>query len=311
MRVLIVGAGAVGGYFGGRLLEQGRDVTFLVRPQRQQQLAASGLVIKSKLGDATLPAPTVLAQDITSAFDLVILGPKAYDLDSAIAAVGPAIGPNTAIIPLLNGMAHLDRLDQEFGSDKVLGGLCAIGVTLNADGHVQHLNKLHTITFGERFAETSPRLEAIKALFQDTITAWKASPKITQEMWEKWVFLAPLASVTCLFRGSIGDILNAGGENFATALLDEAQAVAAAYGHPARPHVLEEHKKQLTLVGAPTTASMLRDIEKGLPIEAEHVIADLIERGRAKNVALPHMGTALVHLRTYLARRQREAAKTA
>ena len=314
MRILIVGAGAVGGYFGGRLLEQGRDVTFLVRPKRHQQLAASGLVIKSKLGDVTLPAPTILAEDISSPYDLVILGPKAYDLDSAIAAVKPAIGPHTAIIPLLNGMAHLDRLDQEFGADKVMGGLCAIGVTLNTDGHVQHLNKMHGITFGERFAETSPqldapRLEAIAAQFQDTITAWKASPKIAQDMWEKWVFLAPLASATCLFRGSIGDILNAGGEAFATALLDEAQAVATAHGHPARPHVLEEHKRQLTLVGAPTTASMLRDMEKGLPIEAEHVIADMIERGRAKGIALPHMGTALVHLRTYLARRVREAGK--
>ena len=308
MRILVVGAGAVGGYFGGRLLEKGRDVTFLVRPQRKIALAESGLVIKSKLGDVTLPAPTVLAENITAPYDLIILSPKAYDLDGAIAAVAPAVGDNSVILPLLNGMAHLDALDARFGADKVLGGLCAIGTTLTPQGHVQHLNKLHTIAFGERGAETSDRVQAIAAQFQDTITAWKASPAITQEMWEKWVFLSSLASLTCLFRGSVGDVLAANGEAFAVGLLDEAQAVAAAHGHAARAEVLAEHRKQLTLVGAPTTASMLRDIEKGSPIEAEHVIADLIERGHAKGVALPHMDVALLHLRTYAARHLRETS---
>ena len=309
MKILIVGAGAVGGYFGGRLLEKGRDVTFLVRAKRQQQLAQSGLVVKSKLGDIGLPAPTVLAEDITVPYDLIILSPKAYDLDGAIESAARAVGPNSVILPLLNGMGHLDVLDQSFGAERVLGGLCAIGTTLNADGHVQHLNKLHVLTFGERFAATSPRVEAISAQFQDTVTAWRASPIIIQEMWEKWVFLASLAGVTCLFRGSIGDILAAGGEGFVTGVLDEAQAVAEAHGHAARPEILAEHRKQLTLAGAPTTASMLRDIEKGGMIEAEHVIADLILRGQAKNVACPHLGVALLHLRTYLARRQREELK--
>ena len=308
MRILIVGAGAVGGYFGGRLLEKGRDVTFLVRPKRQAQLAETGLVIKSRLGDVALPAPTVLADDVSAPYDLVVLSPKSYDLDGAIQSAAKAVGPNSTVLPLLNGMGHLDILDRHFGADRVLGGLCAIGATLNAEGHVQHLNKLHAITFGERDKETSPRVEAIAAQFQDTIAAWRASPVIIQEMWEKWVFLSSLAALTCLFRASVGDILAAGGEAFAVETLGEAQAIAQAHGHAARPDILAEHRRQLTLAGAPTTASMLRDIEKGADIEAEHIIADMIRRGQDKGVPAPHLSTALIHLRAYVARRMREAS---
>ena len=309
MRILIVGAGAVGGYFGGRLLEKGRDVTFLVREKRQAQLASTGLVVKSRLGDIALPAPTILAEDIDGPYDLVVLSPKAYDLDGAIESANKAIGPSTSILPLLNGMRHLDVLDQRFGAGQVLGGLCAIGATLDAQGIVQHLNKLHALTFGERNAETSDRVKAISEQFQDTICAWRASPIIIQEMWEKWVFLSSLASTTCLFRASVGDVLTAGGQSFAEEILAEAQAIALANGHGARPDVLAEHHKQLTLVGAPTTASMLRDIEKGSSTEAEHIIADMIARGTAKNIATPRLNTALIHLRAYEARRTRELQK--
>jgi 2-dehydropantoate 2-reductase len=171
------------------------------------------------------------------------------------------------------------------------------------------LNKLHKLTFGERNSKTSARIEAITALFQNSLCDWKASPDILQEMWEKWVFLSSLAGLTCLFRASIGDIIEAGGETTAKAILDEAQAIAQAYGHPARPEAMADNIKQLTLVGAPTTASMLRDIEKKSPIEAEHVIGDLVGRGAAKGIATPILSTALLHLRAYEARRVRELEK--
>ena len=307
MRILIVGAGAVGGYFGGRLLEKGRDVTFLVRAKRQAQLAETGLVVKSRLGYISTPVKSILAEDISGPYDLVVLSPKSYDLEGAIASVAKAVGPSTILLPLLNGMNHLDVLDQHFGADRVLGGLCAIGATLNPEGHVVHLNKLHAITFGERTAETSDRVKAISDQFQDTITAWRASPIIIQEMWEKWVFLSPLAGLTCLFRASVGDILEAGGEQFSLEILGEAQAIASAFGHGARPEILAEHQRQLTLTGAPTTASMMRDIENGKPTEAEHIIADLIARGQSKGITTPRLSTALIHLRAYEARRKREA----
>src|SRR5246127_6005405 len=140
MRILVVGAGAIGGYFGGRMLAAGRDVPFLVRPRRASELASAGLVIKSPNGDVTLKKPpTVQADTIKDTFDAVLLSCKAYDLDDAIKSFAPAVGPQTAIIPMLNGMRHLDTLDQKFGRDRVLGGLCAIAVTLNAQREVVHL----------------------------------------------------------------------------------------------------------------------------------------------------------------------------
>src|SRR6202043_1931860 len=109
MRILVVGAGAIGGYFGGRLLQAGRDVTFLVRPRRAAELAKAGLIVKSPHGDVTLAAPaTTLSENIRRPFDLVLLSCKAYDLEGAMDSFAAAVGPETMILPLLNGMKHLD-----------------------------------------------------------------------------------------------------------------------------------------------------------------------------------------------------------
>src|ERR1700757_3140728 len=166
MRVLVVGAGAIGGYFGGRMLQAGRDMTFLVRPRRATELASAGLVIKSPNGDATLKnPPTVLADALHDEFDVVLLSCKAYDLADAIKSFAPAVGPQTSIIPLLNGMLHLDILDREFGREHVLGGLCAIAVTLNEKREVVQLQPMQSLTFGERDGRLSERVRAIAESF--------------------------------------------------------------------------------------------------------------------------------------------------
>ena len=125
MRILVLGAGGVGGYFGGRLAASGADVTFLVRERRAAQLAARGLVIESPLGDATVPSPqTVISAAPGGApFDVVLLTCKAYDLASAIESIAPFVGPQSAVLPLLNGMAHLDALEARFGRARLLGGV--------------------------------------------------------------------------------------------------------------------------------------------------------------------------------------------
>src|ERR1700752_3764885 len=206
MRVLVVGAGAIGGYFGGRLLEAGRDVTFLVRPRRAAELPAPGLVIKSPNGDVTLKNPAVVQADkLNEKFDVVLLSCKAFDLDDAIKSFAPAVGPQTAIIPLLNGMRHLDVLDKKFGRERGLGGLCAIAATLNERREVVQLQPMQSLNFGERDGKLSDRVRAIAEVMASGKFGAVASEHIIQEMGEKWVFLASLAASTCLMRTSVGN----------------------------------------------------------------------------------------------------------
>ncbi|WP_027574144.1 2-dehydropantoate 2-reductase [Bradyrhizobium sp. WSM1743] len=301
MRILVVGAGAIGGYFGGRLLQAGRDVTFLVRPRRASELASAGLVIKSPNGDVTLNnPPTVQADALKDKFDVVLLSCKAFDLDDAIKSFAPAVGPNTAIIPMLNGMKHLDTLDAKFGKERVLGGLCAIAATLSEKREVVQLQPMQSINYGERDGKMSDRVKAIDEAFKSGITGATASPNIMQDMWEKWVFLSSLAASTSLMRASVGNILAApGGRDFLLGMLDETSAIATASGYPPAGPFFERVKGNLTTEGSPMTASMFRDIKAGLPVEADHVIGDLIARADAAKVPVPKLRIAYTHLKAY------------
>jgi 2-dehydropantoate 2-reductase len=301
MRVLVVGAGAIGGYFGGRLLQAGRDVTFLVRPNRASELAGAGLVIKSPAGDVTLKnPPTVQADKLTEKFDVVLLSCKAFDLEDAIRSFAPAVGPNTSIIPLLNGMLHLDALDAKFGAERVLGGLCAIAATLNEAREVVQLGPMQSLNFGERDGRMSDRVRAISEVFTSGKFGAAASEHIMQDMWEKWVFLSSLAASTSLMRTSVGNILAvAGGRDFLLGMLDETSAIAKAAGHEPTGPFFQRTRGLLTTEGSAMTASMFRDVKAGLPVEADHVIGDLIARADAAKIPVPKLRIAYTHLKAY------------
>ena len=300
MRVLVVGAGAIGGYFGGRMLQAGRDVTFLVRARRAGELAGAGLVIRSPNGDATLKnPPTVQADTIKDAFDVVLLSCKAYDLDEAIPSFAPAVGPQTSIIPMLNGMLHLDALDQRFGRDRVLGGLCAIAVTLNEQREVVQLQPMQSLNFGERDGEKSDRVRAIAQVFS-AVDGAAPSENVLRDMREKWVFLASIAASTSLMRAPVGAIVAApGGKDFLLGILDECSAVAKAAGYEPGGPCFERVKGLLTAEGSPMTASMFRDIKAGGKVEADHVIGDMIARANAAKIPVPKLRTAYTHLKAY------------
>ena len=304
MRVLVVGAGALGGYFGARLIAAGRDVTFLVRERRRAELAERGLVVESRFGNLHLARPpTVLSQDLREPFDLVLLSCKAYDLQAAMDSVSGGVGPDTAILPVLNGMAHLDALEARFGAQTVLGGVALIGATLR-DGTIVHLNDAHGLVFGERAGGTSPRIEAIAATLADANFEARASDDILLEMWEKWVFLASLAAGTCLMRAPVGTIVAApGGRELMLGLLGEATAVATAAGREPRPATLDRVRGVLTAPSSAFSASMLRDVEGGGRTEADHVVGDLIDRGERAGIATPLMRLAYTHLKAYELRR--------
>ncbi|MBA2077944.1 MAG: 2-dehydropantoate 2-reductase [Rhodanobacter sp. 68-29] len=301
MRMLVVGAGATGGYFGGRLLQAGQDVSFLVRERRAALLAHNGLRIRSALGDADLPAPpTVTAATLREPFDLVLLSCKAWDLPQAIEDIAPAMGERSAVLPILNGMRQLDLLDARFGAARVLGGQCVIAATLDADGAVRHLNRSHSLSFGARDGGDPERVQRVAQAMAGANFEPHASTAIVQDMWDKWVFLASLAGITCLLRAPVGDIMAApGGREAALALFDECRRVAAACGHEPHPAVLQRGSDVLTETGSALSASMMRDLEHGGRVEADHVIGDLLARGEAHGVDTPMLRLAYTHLKAY------------
>lgn len=311
MRTLILGAGALGGYFGARLLAAGRDVTFLVRPGTAKQLAERGLQVLSPFGDVYIDRPpTVQADDLRQPFDIILLSCKAYDLDNALAAIAPAVGPQTAILPMLNGMAHMGVLEQRFGSERVLGGTCFISAVRDPDGTIRHLNQRDGLFFGDRFSGSSsatmPRLEAIAQTLTGAGFNGQLRPVILQDMWEKWSFIATLAGITCLMRGTIGDIV-AADASLPPRLYAECVAIAAAEGYPPAQAFIDIQNGLMTRPGSSFTASMLRDIEMNAPIEAHQIVGDLLDRGRQHRLELPLLEIAYAHLRCYEERRVREA----
>lgn len=310
MKILMLGAGGVGAYFGGRLIESGADVTFLVREGRARQLAENGLVIKSPVGDATLRVSTITAADPGAPYDLVILSCKAYDLSSAIDATAPHMAAGQGLIlPMLNGMAHVDVLRERFGRDRVLGGVCGIFATLSPAGEMLHLDKPAIIRFG-RFQDQVARhvLEretaAIERLFASANFVTKRIEPAEQILWEKWLMLATMAGGTCLMRGSVGAILGTqDGTDLMEELLAEAISVAKAAGFPPGEGHLANARSILLAKGSPASASMLRDIQKGGRIEGDHIIGDLLRRARGFGLNTPLLRIANAHLQTYDAER--------
>ena len=312
MKILVLGAGAIGGYFGARLVQSGADVQFLVRERRCAQLRDRGLVVKSPFGDFTVPAKTVLREQIESPADLLLLTCKSYDLDAAIDAIGPAMGPATHVLPLLNGLAHLDALRSAFGAARVAAGSVGIPATLTADGDVVQLGTFHRISFGGlpgTSADVLPKLQALRDFFAATPVTVELAEDMMLGLWEKFVGLATLAAMTCLMRSSAGDILRT---DEGAALMAEAFEVcdraARAAGHTPRAAAMVPFKAMLTDRASPMMASMLRDLEGGGRTEGAHIVGDMLARARAAGIDPGPLRHAWVHLQAAENRRQREAS---
>lgn len=305
MRLLILGAGGIGGYFGGRLAQAGADVTFLVRPRRREQLSASGLKVESVLGDFTLPVKTVLAEELKPGYDLVLFTCKAYDLDSAMEAIAPAMQGNTTVVPMLNGIAHLERLDARFGTANVMGGACQINAMLKKDGTVLHADPLQRLIFGERDKSKSARAQAFADQLAKSKIDWKLSDDIEQDMWEKIVFLSALAATTCLFRANVREIMAAAGGKKAMEIALAANIeLATREGHAPRPQAIEAAKKRLMDPEGLWSASMLRDMEGGGSVEADHIVGWMLERARKHGIDDTVLSLAYTHLKAYEQRRE-------
>jgi 2-dehydropantoate 2-reductase len=303
LKILIVWAGAVGGYFGARLAAAGRDVTFLVRPNRAAALRAQGLQVKSPLGDLTLQPKLVIAEDLSGPFQLIFLSVKAYALEAAMKDFAPAVGPNSLILPVLNGMAHMARLEARFGRDALIGGACRIAVTLQ-DGVIRQLMPLQQIGYGELDGAESERVRAVDAAMQGVGFDASISSTILPDMWEKWVQLASLGGANCLLRGSIGEIVAApGGQATALAILQEAADVARSCGYPPSDRFMSTATTSLTQPGSPLASSMYRDLKGGAAVEVDAILQDLVDRGHANGVNTPLLRAAAAQLHLYQAAR--------
>ena len=312
MRILVLGAGGIGGYFGAKIHAAGGDVTFLVRPARAELLHKNGLAVRSVLGELIITPQIVTSDELTAPFDVIMLSCKAYDLESAMTAIAPAVGEKSLVLPLLNGVRHVDRLVERFGSERVLGGVAFISVALMPNGEIHHLNTLHRLFAGSRTAQQPPLLASLAQQLGKSGFEFVLSETIEQAMWDKFAFLTTLAGATCLFRASIGQILQTvGGEDFIKDLLGECAAVATACGHPLAEAQLAAYRQTLTDHSSVLMASMLRDIERSGPTEANHILDDMLARGAASGIHTPCLRLACSHLQAYEIRRKAETGRTA
>ena len=303
MKILVLGAGGIGGYYGGRLAQAGADVTFLVRPKRREQIQRDGLVVESPKGNLKMPVKTVLAGDLGAEYDLVLFTCKAYDLDSAMDAIAPAMS-KAVLVPMLNGIAHLERLDARFGREHVMGGTCQINVMLRPDGTIFHADPLQRLIFAERDKSKSPRSLAFAAELAKTTIDWVHSEDVILEMWEKVVFLSALAVNTCLFRGNVREIIAApGGKEAMLRTIAANMEIAAREGHTCRPAAIERATQRLTDPEGNWSASMLRDLEGGGSVEADHIVGWMLERARRHKIDDTLLAIGYTHLKTYENRR--------
>ncbi|HYZ54995.1 MAG TPA: 2-dehydropantoate 2-reductase [Streptosporangiaceae bacterium] len=300
MRILVAGAGATGGFFGARLAQAGRDVTFLVRPRRAQVLRQRGLRIIGPGAVETLTPRMVTAPQIADTYDLVLLSVKATALRQVLADLGEAAGPDTAILPFLNGIAHLAMLNERYGEKAVLGGVAKVATDVNGDGDIVQLAPMASLLLGEQDGRLSQQARGIGALMAGAGFDVDVTADIVSAMWHKWVFIATAGALTCLMRGTVGDIAAVpGGTALAEGILAEAAAVSAAAGFPVPAAELAATHATMTQAGSAFAPSMYRDVAAGRPAEAEHILGDLVTRAQALSVATPLLDLATLHLRVY------------
>ncbi|AWI12450.1 2-dehydropantoate 2-reductase [Caldibacillus thermoamylovorans] len=300
MKFLVVGAGAVGGYFGGRLLEKGADVTFLVREGRMRNLQEKGLVIHSDYGSATLSPKTVITGEEVESYDVILLSTKAYQLDNAIDDVRPYVGENTMVIPLLNGMTHYNKLDEQFGKEKVIGGLCYIEATLDSEGAVIQKGPLHMLVYGERSGQESERIIKLAVALKGTKADFQLSSTIIEDLWHKYLFIATMSGITTLMRAPIGPICNhPSGMETIKQLTKEIIDVMNVAGAPISNELETIQMEKIANLAPEMKSSMQRDMEKGLPVEADHLHGYLLEIAKTADLPVPVLEAVYANLKIY------------
>jgi len=296
MKILIVGAGGIGGYYGSKLMLAGADVTYLLREKRQAHIEKHGLVVETPQGTYTVHPKTITAQELGPTYDLIILAPKAFDLEDSLQAISGA-SSRGFILPFLNGLAHIEQLDQHFGRERVMGGIAHIAATITETGAVKQLTDLHVLTVGARAPSQETVAKEFYGLCQKTDFNAVYSDNIEQALWDKWTFLSTLAGMTTLCNGSIGEIVaTPDGEALTKTMYKQCCAIADAHGYAIAASVQTKSTEMLTLVGSPMTASMLRDLNAGNKTEHVHILLEMIKKAQSKQLDCDLIKMAYTHI---------------
>ena len=300
MSILVVGAGATGGYFGGRLAQAGRDVTFLVRERRAAALRERGLRIVGPGGTETISPALVTAVPPGFAADVVLVTVKASGLDAVIPEIRSAVGPGTAIVPVLNGLRHMGMLNDSFGRSRVLGGVALLSTQLDDNGDVRQLNDLASLTFGDQDGQRTQVVERASGQLSGAAFTASVSDDIMAAMWQKWAFIASAGALNCLLGGSVGEIVAVdGGDEIARGIVEETSSITGGAGYPLSDGARGQITAMLTAAGSPLTSSLYRDLREGKPVEVETILGDLLAEGGKAGLRTPLLQAATVALRVH------------
>lgn len=302
MNILVFGAGALGGYFGGRLLEVGQNVSFFVREKRAAQLTKEGLKIISGEGDFESKDFTIYTSpEQVDKSDLIILTVKGYHLDSVIPQIQTIVERTGAfVLPLLNGMEHIERLQQAVGKEKVMGGLATIVATLNKEGHVEHTNGTSILKYGALCAEQTPICQQLEELHEELKSNFMREENILKHLWIKYAFITALSGITSAMQLPTGYITNTPATlAVAKNVIREMSMLAGKEGTHLTNDEVEGIVNMLLGFKKEATSSMHQDLRKGLPIELEHLQGGALRLAAKHEVTIPVIETLYGVLKPY------------
>ncbi len=295
MKLVIMGAGGVGGYFGARLAAAGGEVVFIARGAHKDAMRANGLTVHSSLGDVHLDI--VAAMDDPGAVgpcDIILFCVKLWDVEVAAEAIRPLLSDDTCVVPIQNGVGVTGMLSRLLGAEHVMGGVAQISASIEAPGVIRHHGNFARLVFGELDGSASRRQERLLAACAGAGIEARVSPKIEAEIWEKFIFLAPMAGATAFYRASIGEIL---GDPERRARFEAMVAETAAVGR-AKGVALGDGQAARTLafvadLPPAMKASMLLDLELGRRLELDWLNGEVVRLGAEFGVETPE--NAAVH----------------
>ena len=299
MKVLILGVGGLGGFFGAHLQKTNCDVTFLVRENTKKLILEHGIKILSDFGNFKIKPVLITKKELKVNYDVVIISCKAYDLDEAINDLKPS-QKSAVIIPLLNGQAHINKLEKAFKKENIFGGVAHVSSNTNAPGEIRHVGKIKRLSFGPRYKGNEEIANDFYQLCRKADFQTILSENINQDIWEKWIFIATIAGATTLFQTSIDNInTKPNGKIFIQNLWNECINISKENGYELRTESKSLHEDLLLKSDYPFKASMLVDMEKKLMTEHEHIFFEFIKLGKKKKLNTSLLETCYLNMSIY------------